>query len=52
MTFAYDDLRYDKMATELETKDHILRNKVLIEINEDFRQSYSIMLALKSDIPT
>ena len=51
MTFAYDDVRYDKMTSELQSKDDVLRKKVLEELNLDCQMSYNIIEFLKSGIP-
>ena len=36
LTFAYGDIRYEKMQKEMAGTDNKLRTKILIEINEDF----------------
>lgn len=46
LTFAYDDIRYDKMIRQLEGDDLVVKIKVLKEINEDFKQSYMIIQGL------
>ena len=48
LQFAYEDGRYDKMTRELNEGSDILRLKTLNEINEDFRRSDSITLAILS----
>ena len=50
LTFAYGDLKYEKLSRELSGTDSILRTKVLIEVNEDFHQADKLNFALESDI--
>lgn len=40
----------DKMCLEMNTKDDVLRTKVLKEVNEDFHQADKLNYALKSEI--
>ena len=46
--FAYGDLRYNKMAREIFDESDTLKIKTLTELNEDFRRSDFITLALMS----
>jgi hypothetical protein len=39
------------MTAELRLTDDILRKKVLIEINEDLRQGFNVMMLLDSNLP-
>ena len=48
LQFAYGDLRYEKMTRQLVQEADILKLKTLEEINEDFRRSDFINLALLS----
>mmetsp|Transcript_20267 Transcript_20267/g.37848 ORF Transcript_20267/g.37848 Transcript_20267/m.37848 type:complete len:354 (-) Transcript_20267:4556-5617(-) len=50
LTFAYDDIRYDKMIRQLKDDDLIVKVKVLKEVNEDFHQSYTIIQALQEHL--
>eukprot|EP00826_Nyctotherus_ovalis_P049807 TRINITY_DN6043_c0_g1_i5.p1 TRINITY_DN6043_c0_g1~~TRINITY_DN6043_c0_g1_i5.p1 ORF type:complete len:357 (+),score=117.93 TRINITY_DN6043_c0_g1_i5:114-1184(+) len=48
-TVFFGDLE-DKMTAELQGSDHILRKKVLIEINEDFHRADFVVASLKSGL--
>ncbi|EGR29633.1 rtdr1-prov protein, putative [Ichthyophthirius multifiliis] len=48
LQFAFGDRRYEKMARQLVQETDILKLKILTEINEDFRRSDFINLALLS----
>lgn len=48
LRFAYGDSRYEKMTKDLVCETDILKLKTLEEINEDFRRSDFINLALMS----
>lgn len=50
LTFAYGDMRYEKMQREMAGHDNVLRTKVLIEINEDFHQADKVNVALDANI--
>lgn len=50
LTFAYGDMRYEKMERELAGEDNVLRTKVLVEINEDFHQADKVNVALSAVI--
>lgn len=50
LTFAYDDIRYDKMIWELKGDDLVVKVKVLKEINEDFHLSNSIIKGLQEHL--
>jgi hypothetical protein len=42
----------DKMTSEMQSTDDVLRKKVLVEINEDFHQADKLNFALDSGILT
>ena len=50
LTFAYGDMRYEKMQKEMAGDDNVLRTKVLVEINEDFHQADKVNVALNANI--
>lgn len=51
LRFAYEDGRHDKMSYELKYKDDVLKLKVLVEVNEDFRDMTKVIKAINtSDI--
>ena len=50
LTFAYGDLRFEKMQREMSGSDNVLRTKVLIEINEDFHQADKVNVALDAGL--
>lgn len=52
LTFAHGNLKYHKISRQMAEKvdDNVLREKILIEINNDFHQGDKLNAALDSDV--
>ena len=52
LTFAYGEQKYDKILTELNSTDQILKLKVLKELSEDMVDSLLIIKSIKAQLHT